>query len=63
MADKTFLNWPFFEDHHRALAAQLEDWATDKLASVDHSDTDTACRHLVTPVSYTHLTLPTKRIV
>ena len=41
MADKTFLNWPFFEDHHRALAAQLEDWATDKLASVDHSDTDT----------------------
>lgn len=48
MADKTFLNWPFFEDHHRALAAQLEDWATDKLASVDHSDTDTACRHLVT---------------
>ena len=47
MADKTFLNWPFFEDHHRALAAQLEDWATDKLASVDHSDTDTACRHLV----------------
>ena len=48
MADKTFLNWPFFEDHHRALAAQLEDWATDKLASIDHSDTDTACRHLVT---------------
>ncbi len=48
MADKTFLNWPFFEDHHRALAAQLEDWATDKLASVDHSDTDTACRYLVT---------------
>ena len=48
MADKTFLNWPFFEDHHRTLAAQLEDWATDKLASVDHSDTDTACRHLVT---------------
>ena len=48
MADKTFLNWPFFEDHHRALAAQLEDWASDKLASVDHSDTDTACRHLVT---------------
>ena len=48
MADKTFLNWPFFEDHHRVLAAQLEDWATDKLASVDHSDTDTACRHLVT---------------
>ena len=48
MADKTFLNWPFFEDHHRALAAQLEDWATDKLASVDHSDTDTACRPLVT---------------
>ena len=48
MVDKTFLNWPFFEDHHRALALQLEDWATDKLASVDHSDTDTACRHLVT---------------
>ena len=48
MADKTFLDWPFFEDHHRGLAAQLEDWATDKFVCVDHSDADIACKQLVT---------------
>lgn len=47
MADKSFLTWPFFEDHHRALAADLDVWASDALSGVDHSDTDTACRALV----------------
>lgn len=47
MADRTFLSWPFFEDHHRALAAELEAWAEAELAGIDHSDTDAACRALV----------------
>lgn len=47
MADRSFLDWPFFEDRHRDLAAELEIWCRDNLHAVDHSDTDTACRDLV----------------
>ncbi|OED46136.1 acyl-CoA dehydrogenase [Rhodobacteraceae bacterium (ex Bugula neritina AB1)] len=47
MADRTFLNWPFFEERHRALAEELEAWAAAQLAGLDHSDTDAACRTLV----------------
>jgi acyl-CoA dehydrogenase len=47
MADRTFLNWPFFEDRHRQLAADLDAWATEALGAIDHSDTDAACRALV----------------
>ncbi|WP_068300005.1 acyl-CoA dehydrogenase family protein [Pararhodobacter sp. CCB-MM2] len=45
MADRSFLDWPFFEDRHRALAAQVEDFAAG--LDIDHSDTDAACRALV----------------
>jgi acyl-CoA dehydrogenase len=31
MADKTFLAWPFFDDGHRSLAAELERWAGESL--------------------------------
>ncbi|NVK12727.1 MAG: acyl-CoA dehydrogenase family protein [Rhodobacteraceae bacterium] len=48
MADRTFLNWPFFEGRHRKLAEELEAWAAAQLAGIDHSDTDAACRALVT---------------
>ena len=27
MPDKSFLNWPFFEDRHRAYAGKLDAWA------------------------------------
>ena len=47
MADRTFLSWPFFEDRHRTLAAELDAWAASALAEVDHSDTDVVCRSLV----------------
>ena len=47
MPDKSFLNWPFFDDDHRALAASLDAWASDHLGEIDHSDTDTACGALV----------------
>ncbi len=43
--DRSFLSWPFFEDRHRELAADLDEWAAG--LAVDHADTDTACRDLV----------------
>ena len=43
-----FLDWPFFEPRHRALAEKLEAWAASNLAAVDHHDIDAACRSLVT---------------
>lgn len=45
MSDKSFLEWPFFEERHRALAARVEAFAAG--LSVDHGDTDAACRALV----------------
>lgn len=48
MADKSFLSWPFFADHHAPFAARLEAWAEGNLNAIDHADTDTACRKLVT---------------
>lgn len=47
MSDRSFLEWPFFEARHRELAEALDQWALRELASVDHSDTDAACRALV----------------
>ena len=47
MADKSFLNWPFFEQCHKELALALDHWATHYLADTDHTDTDTSCRDLV----------------
>lgn len=57
MADRTFLDWPFFEPHHKALAERLDDWAARTLpAIVDapnshnngaHEDVDATCRKLV----------------
>lgn len=47
MVDKTFLAWPFFNDKHKILAQQLDDWASQNLVTIDHSDTDQACRNLV----------------
>ena len=46
MADRSFLNWPFFEDRHRALAEALDAWCAANLP-VDHGDADAACRGLV----------------
>lgn len=46
MADKSFLQWPFFEDKHRELAAQLDAWCVSNL-DVNHADVDAACRTLV----------------
>jgi acyl-CoA dehydrogenase len=48
MPDISFLNWPFFEQRHRDLAAKLDGWAAEHLKAVDHRDVDAVCRKLVT---------------
>ena len=45
MSDKTYLNWPFFEDRHRNWSQQVEEVASE--LSVDHGDVDASCRALV----------------
>jgi acyl-CoA dehydrogenase len=46
MPDRSFLNWPFFEERHRLLATAIEAWCQSNLR-VAHDDVDTACRELV----------------
>ncbi len=47
MADKSFLDWPFFDDGHRALARDLDAWAARNLGGLDHADADESCEVLV----------------
>jgi acyl-CoA dehydrogenase len=47
MSDRSFLDWPFFEDSHRALAEALDDWCVATLHDDHPEDTDAACRTLV----------------
>ena len=48
-ADPAFahLEWPFFDDEHRELAAAVGAWAARELGGVDDRDVDVACRELV----------------
>lgn len=50
MSDKSFLGWPFFEDHHRHLAETLDQWAQEHmevLTEHEHEDLDGTCVKLV----------------
>jgi hypothetical protein len=47
MADRNFLDWPFFDLHHRDWAARPEAWAAAHLTGIEHGDTDASCRDLV----------------
>ena len=47
MADRSFLDWPFFGDDHRRLAAALEKWCEDELGEAHGADVDAECRALV----------------
>jgi len=42
MPDRTFLNWPFFDDAHRKLASELDSWAAEEIAPLveDEHDAD-----------------------
>ncbi|WP_105384439.1 acyl-CoA dehydrogenase family protein [Neorhizobium alkalisoli] len=45
---RDFLDWPFFDDSHKALAEKLDAFAASgALSNIDHSDTDKACRAIV----------------
>lgn len=57
MADTSFLHWPFFGDAHRDWAVRVKEVA--KSLSVDHSQTDAACRQLVTRLGETGVLAPT----
>ena len=47
MADRAFLDWPFFDDSHRRLADALEGWCGAELTDEEPADVDAACRNLV----------------
>lgn len=52
MADKSFLDWPFLETHHKKLALDLDDWAAATLPAIVEADgayenVDQTCRALV----------------
>ncbi len=52
MSDRSFLDWPFFEPRHRALADQLDEFARRELAGLAHgvgddAALDAACREIV----------------
>lgn len=47
MSDISYLTWPFFDEAHRRLSAELEQWAQRHLRDIDHDDADASCRGLV----------------
>ena len=50
MSDGSFLQWPFFSDEHRELAARLDDWASRHIPSLtaeEHHDLDGTCKAIV----------------
>jgi len=47
MADQSFLAWPFFDERHRTLAGELEDWCQATIHDAPASDEDHACRATV----------------
>ena len=47
MSDRSFLEWPFFDDGHRRLADDLEEWCRAELTHSHSDDVDAECRALV----------------
>ena len=49
MSDRSFINWPFFDDEHRVLALELEKWAKTELTdyAITPANVDLACQELV----------------
>ena len=42
MADSSFLHWPFFDDGHRQLAAELAAWTAQEIAPFEDDEDDVA---------------------
>lgn len=50
MSDKTYLQWPFFEERHRTLQQQLDHWASEHiepLVANEHHALDQTCVDIV----------------
>ena len=47
MHDLPHLDWPFFEDRHRAFSRELDAWATQHIAQSHGKDVDAECKALV----------------
>jgi alkylation response protein AidB-like acyl-CoA dehydrogenase len=47
MSDTRYLDWPFFEDRHRALARELDAWAEQNIPHDHGPDVDAQCKSLV----------------
>jgi alkylation response protein AidB-like acyl-CoA dehydrogenase len=47
MADKGYLEWPFFEGRHVDLEAALDEWAGHTVRDLHGADVDADCRRLV----------------
>ena len=52
MSDSSFLDWPFFDEQHRSLAADVDRWASEHVPAITdtdeaHRDVDGTCRTLV----------------
>ena len=45
--EREHLDWPFFEERHRRLAAELDDWAAAQVHDAHGDDVDATCRMLV----------------
>lgn len=59
MADRSFLDWPFFDDAHRDWAEEVDAFVAELTA--DHADTDAACRSLVSKMGAAGLLQKTGR--
>ncbi|AYH46137.1 acyl-CoA dehydrogenase family protein [Azoarcus sp. DN11] len=47
MSDRSYLEWPFFDERHRGMQIELEAWAAAHVGAHPHGDLDDACRALV----------------
>jgi acyl-CoA dehydrogenase len=47
MSDKSYLDWPFFEERHRHFERTLDAWAAENITDTHDHDVDAACRALV----------------
>jgi len=64
MADRSFLDWPFLDDRHRRLAADISDWAGQRFGAAgfaEHDDIDGDCaaiRQALGAAGFTRLCVP-----
>ena len=54
MPDRSFLDWPFLDDRHRAFAGELDGWASEQIGAMPEpaeEELDGACRSLVSAMA------------